>query len=108
MYSQSDFLNMYKNAMRVHSDYQLAKMWNIERSRISMYRTGRLWLTLEQQILIAEVLNYEPMEIVISIEFQKKRTDKNSEILKQHYFEILKRSIGIRMSINCGARYFPR
>lgn len=108
MYSQNELLDLYKNALMLRSDFQLAKTWQIEQSRICQYRTGRLWLTLEQQLMIADALNVEPLEIIISVDFQKKRTNKDSEVLKKHYFEVLKKSIGIRMSINSGARYFPR
>ena len=50
---------MYKSYARLRSDYALARHWQVEPSRISQYRRGRLRLPLAQCLEIASVRGRE-------------------------------------------------
>ncbi len=66
-------LNLFKIQMNFNSRYLLAKHWQVEQSRITQYRKGRLRLPLAFIIEIAATLEVEPLEIIASIEYFKCR-----------------------------------
>ena len=72
--------------------------WNIHRSRISKYKSGVLHLELERILMIADTLQIDPMEVIVSIEFSRPKTSIENEILKRHYFEAMKKTITLRMA----------
>lgn len=98
MRNQSDWLDIYKKNKNLQSDYQLAQHWQMHRSRISKYRRGRLKFELERVLVIADALRCEPLEIIVSIEFNRHQ----SELLKRHYFSALQKTIVLRM---CGGKF---
>ena len=72
--------------------------WNIHRSRISKYKSGVLHLELEKILTIADVLQIDPLEIIVSIEFSRPKTSIENEVLKRHYFEAMKKTLVLRMA----------
>ena len=98
MRNQHDWLEIYKQHKNLQSDYRLAMHWNIHRSRISKYKSGVLRLELERVLTIADVLQIDPLEILVSIEFSRPKTSLDNEVLKRHYFAAMKKTIVLRMA----------
>ena len=98
MRNQRDWIELFKLHKCLQSDYRLAAYWNIHRSRISKYKSGVLRLELEKLLNIADTLQIDPLEIIVSIEFCKPRTSIDNETLKRHYFLAMKKTIGLRMA----------
>ena len=98
MRNQHDWLEIYKQHKNLQSDYRLAMHWNIHRSRISKYKSGVLHLELERILTIADTLQIDPMEVIVSIEFSRPKTSLENEVLKRHYFEAMKKTIALRMA----------
>lgn len=97
MRNQKDWIEYYKQQKAICSDYRLAQIWQVSRAKISQYKSGRLRLPLQYQIIIADALNIEVIEIITSIEYNKKPNDT----VKKAFFLSLKRTIGTRMSLQC-------
>lgn len=97
MRNQREWIEYYKRQMAIKSDYRLSQIWEVSRAKISQYKSGRLRLPLQYQIIIADALDIEVIEIVASIEYNKKPNDT----IKKAFFLSLKRSIGTRMSLQC-------
>ena len=72
--------------MAIKSDYRLSQIWQVSRAKISQYKSGRLRLPLQYQIIIADALDIEVIEIVASIEYNKKPNDT----IKKAFFFIIK------------------
>ena len=87
--------------MAIKSDYRLSQIWQVSRAKISQYKSGRLRLPLQYQIIIADALDIEVIEIIASIEYNKKPNDT----VKSAYFNALKKTIGTRMSLQCRSGY---
>ena len=98
MRNQHDWLEIYKQHKNLQSDYRLAMHWNVHRSRISKYKSGVLRLELERVLTIADVLQIDPLEILVSIEFSRPKTSLDNEVLKRHYFAAMKKTIVLRMA----------
>lgn len=97
MRNQREWIEYYKRQMAIKSDYRLSQIWEVSRAKINQYKSGRLRLPLQYQIIIADALDIEVIEIVASIEYNKKPNDT----IKKAFFLSLKRSIGTRMSLQC-------
>lgn len=67
MRTQNDWINIFKSAMRIKTDYRLAKRWQVEPTRIHQYRKGRLKLPLAAILDMAESINIDPVEIMASL-----------------------------------------
>ncbi len=98
MRNQHDWIEIYKQHKNLQSDYRLAMIWGVHRSRISKYKSGVLHLELEKVLLIAETLQIDPLEVIVSIEFSRPKTSLENEVLKRHYFEAMKKTIALRMA----------
>lgn len=55
-----DFLDQYKAARGIKSDYALAKFWDVKPQRISEYRTGRVSMGEERALEVAAVIGLDP------------------------------------------------
>lgn len=104
MYSQSQWLDLYKFRLSIGSDYRLAKRWGLPQSYISQYRRERLRLPLALMLMIAEELEIEPLEIISALEI-KRTSEKFKEAIKGAYFDALVKTIGVRMSESSIPRY---
>ncbi|MCP2040464.1 transcriptional regulator with XRE-family HTH domain [Neisseria sp. HSC-16F19] len=105
MYSATNWLDMYKAAVGIQSDYKLARKLNLPRSYIAQIRAGRLRLRLATILQIAEELEIEPLEIIVSLEFKKAKPHEVDR-LKDWYFKETVKTIGPRMCAQSGARWF--
>ena len=110
MQSVKGWLNLFKIQMNFNSDYLLAKHWQVEQSRITQYRKGRLSLPLAFIIEIAATLEVEPLEIIASIEYFKCR-ELDKELIHDVYFNAMKKTIAVRMAaysrIHCRRKFKP-
>ena len=95
--NQKEWIEYYKQQESIRSDYRLAQVWQVSRAKISQYKSGRLRLPLKFQIIIADALQIEVIEIITSIEMNNRPND----IVKHEYFKSLKKTIGARMSAQC-------
>lgn len=102
--NQREWIEYYKQQEFIRSDYRLAQVWQVSRATISQYKSGRLRLPLQFQIIIADALQIEVIEIIASIEMHRKPNDT----VKKAYFMALKNTIGTRMSLQCksGFKHF--
>ena len=102
--NQREWIEYYKQQEFIRFDYRLAQIWQVSRAKISQYKSGRLRLPLQFQIIIADALQIEVIEIIASIEMHRKPNDT----VKRAYFMALKKTIGARMSLQCksGFKHF--
>ena len=95
--NQRDWIEYYKRQLAIKSDYRLSQIWQVSRAKISQYKSGRLRLPLQFQIIIADALQIEVIEIIASIEMHRQPNDT----VKRAYFMALKNTVGTRMSLQC-------
>lgn len=72
-----------KVALRIESDYALAKALDMSRQAISHYRTGRSQLDVEGAFRIAEVLGRDPAAIIAAVEAERATKPEAREAWKQ-------------------------
>ena len=99
MKTVSQWLDMFKKYSRIRSDYALAAHWGVCQSRISQYRKGRLKLPLAFVLEIAETLDRDPLEIIVSLAYPKAR-ERDKAGLKDVYFRVALRGITNEMAAN--------
>ena len=97
MQTQDHWLNIFKLRKSFYSDYRLARHWQSEPTRISQYRRERLKLPLAFVLEMAQTLNVNPLEIIVSIEYKKAR-EQDKEYLKDVWFKAAAQTIGDRMA----------
>lgn len=97
---------MYKSYARLRSDYALARHWQVEPSRISQYRRGRLRLPLAQCLEIASVCGREPLEILICREYPYCRELDRATLLNA-YFAAAESGTMAEMLANGGSGWRP-
>lgn len=69
-----DYLDDAKQALRVESDYALAKALNIRASTISGYRAGRSHFDETTALKIAEACGIDPMEVIAAAAYERAKT----------------------------------
>lgn len=106
MHSAAAWLDMFKDARNIQSDYRLAKTLGLPRQYIPQIRAGRMRLRLANILQIAEALQVQPLEIIVSLEFKKAKPHE-VERLKDWYFKETVKTIGIRMNMQSGVRWYP-
>ncbi|WP_051940653.1 hypothetical protein [Stenoxybacter acetivorans] len=72
-----------------------------------VFEETRLRLPLAFILEIADTLAIEPLEIIAGLELGRKSC-RHTERVKSLYFEKLILTIGRRMSLDCGARFYFR
>lgn len=97
MFTQNQWIDLYKAYANIRTDYRLAVEWGVESSRITQYRRNRLRLTFAQCIKIADTLEINPLEVLASLEHER-AAKHDKEFVKQVYFDALLLTIGERMS----------
>lgn len=107
MLSQSDWLDRYKLATGIQSDYRLAKNLNLPKHYINQLRQNRIRLRLATVLQMAEAMRIEPLEIMISLEFARCREHERPRLIDWYFAETIK-TIGERMSAQSTAAYHPR
>lgn len=71
----AEYLDDAKRKLGIESDNQLAKILKINRSRVSLYRSGsRKDMELQTRCQLAEILGLDPMAVAARIEEQNART----------------------------------
>lgn len=105
--NQKAWIELYKQQNNIKSDYQLAKKWCVCASFISQLKRDRLRMILEQKLMIAESLGIDVVEIIASIELNKKKYF-NNERIKKHYFDALAKTITTRMMKNANSGFFQK
>lgn len=97
MFTQSQWIDLYKAYANIRTDYRLAIEWGVESSRITQYRCNRLRLTFAQCIKIADILEINPLEVLASLEHGR-AAKHEQEYIKAVYFDALILTMGERMS----------
>ena len=91
MQTQADWLRRYKDALNIRSDYKLAEHWQTTRAEISHLNTGRRKLSLSKKLHIAQVLELDPIQILVSCDWKKAR-ESEKESLGNEYMKSLVRT----------------
>lgn len=107
MQTINGWLNLFKSHMNFYSDYQLAKHWQIAPTCITQYRRQRLRLPLVFALEIAAVLQIEPLEIIVSLEFQR-ANELHKPALVDWYFCAANKTIGARMGLGAVRQWSKR
>ena len=108
MQNINNWLDIIKQFKGFKSDYELAKYWNIDRSIISQYRKGRLRLPIAKCLEIAEIGNYNPLEVILSLEWYRAK-ESEQEIIKEMYWIATIVNANERMNAYCFSRkYYNR
>lgn len=71
MMTTKDLLESVKLLKVVHSDYALAKLLGTSRQTISNYQTGRYVMDVEMCFRVAELLGFDPAQVVAWIEAER-------------------------------------
>jgi len=75
----SEYLDKAKIALKITSDYGLAKALKLNDARICEYYKGKAWPDAYASAQIALALKIDPMEVLADIESQKAKTDERRE-----------------------------
>jgi len=74
------YLDLLQEKTETGSDYAIAKMLDVSRSRISSYRTGASRFDEEMCFKVANALNVEPMEVIAAIKLEQCKAKENLEM----------------------------
>lgn len=107
MLNASQWLDWYKQASCLYSDYQIAKKWEVPPSYISQFRSGRLRIPLANILMMAEATGAEAIEIITALAYHRAPV-KHKERIKRAYFDSLLRTVGQRMAEQNQSGYFRR
>lgn len=108
MRTQNDWINIFKSAMRIKTDYRLAKRWQVEPTRIHQYRKGRLKLPLAAILDMAESINIDPVEIMASLAIAGAR-ECDKKRLTDAYWSAAIKTVGNRLDeAGHGQGYYRR
>lgn len=107
MQSQKFWLEHFKTRKNLYSDYQLAKYWGIPACVVSQYQRQRLKLPIAKCLEIAEALNINPLEVIISV-YYSRANEKDKDYLKDIYFTVATQTIGARMSAQGARKWVKR
>lgn len=107
MQTQTQWIDIYKKAACIRTDYALAKKWQTTTSRISQLRRDRQRLSLAECLEMAETIGIDPLEILTAIEYRRARPHEKA-CLKNCYFDALLKTIGQRMTIASSGSYHRR
>lgn len=77
MKTLENYLDEFKERLKIESDYQLSKEIKVTRQQISKIRNGETSIGREKCIRIAAGLKIDPLELIATIEAQK---EKNPEV----------------------------
>ena len=98
MKTMKDYLNEIADKTETGSDYAVAKLLNISRSRMSNYRTGRNILDNEMCFKLAEILKIDPLEVIIAIEVER-ATKRNDSALQKLWTGLAKRTTAAMVAL---------
>jgi len=77
MKTLENYLDEFKEKLKIESDYQVSKELGIARQQISRIRNGEIAIGREKCLRLASALKIDPLEIIGTIEAAK---EKNPEI----------------------------
>ena len=77
MKTLENYIDEFKEKLKIESDYQLSKKIDVSRQQISKIRNGETSIGREKCIRIAAALRIDPLEIIATVEAQK---EKNPEV----------------------------
>lgn len=77
MKTLENYLDEFKEKLKIDSDYQLSKEIKVTRQQISKIRNGATSIGKEKCIRIAAGLKIDPLEIIATVEASK---EKNPEL----------------------------
>jgi hypothetical protein len=80
----NELIDRYKVAIKVDSDYALAKALGLRPNRISNYRTGISHADDKTAVMLATVLHLDPMETIARINMDR-ATDKADKAFWQKF-----------------------
>ena len=84
MRTQKEWIEAYKEAERLKSDYMLSKIWDINTAQMSQLKYGKTKLDLIKIFDIAESLEIEPIEIILCIEYYREKDEVKKERIKKY------------------------
>lgn len=77
MKTLENYLDEFKDRLKIDSDYQLSKALDVERQQISKIRNGTTAIGREKCMRIAAALKIDPLEIIAVVEANK---EKNPDV----------------------------
>lgn len=84
MRTQREWIEAYKEAERLKSDYMLSKIWGINTAQMSQIKSGKTKLDLMKIFDIAKSLEIEPIEIILCIEYHREKSEVKKERIKKY------------------------
>lgn len=75
MKSTAEWLDAVKARLDLPSDYAAAKVLGVTRQTVSGYRTGRATFDDEVAFLVAEILDVNPLEVMVSSRAERAKND---------------------------------
>lgn len=77
-----EYLDAAKVALKITSDYELAKRLEVDNRRISAYRKGREKLDNYIATKLAITLQIDPAQVIADLEYQNEKDEKKREFWK--------------------------
>lgn len=75
MKTTAQWLDAIKARLDLPSDYAAAKVLNVTRSAVSAYRNGRSTFDDDTAFLVAEILDVNPLEVLVSSRAERAKND---------------------------------
>ena len=97
MQDVNNWLDIIKRQRGYRSDYQLAQHWHVPTAVISQYRAGRLRLPIGKCLEIAESGYYHPLEVILSLEYERAK-EHDKKIILDTYWQATLANAADRMS----------
>jgi transcriptional regulator with XRE-family HTH domain len=80
MKTTAEYLDAVKDALKLPSDYALAKYWGVSKQDVSEYRSGKRTLGEERAIAVAQILGINPAEPLIASHAERAKSEAAREV----------------------------
>jgi hypothetical protein len=80
MKTTAEYLDAVKEALKLPSDYALAKHWGVSKQDVSEYRAGKRTMGEDRAIEVAAILGIDPAEPLIASHAERAKSDQARQI----------------------------
>lgn len=80
-----EYLDDAKAALKIESDYAMAKWMGVERTTVSQYRLGKRTIDDYAAARIAAALGIDPMIVIAAANAEREKTDERRDYWKNFY-----------------------
>ncbi|MEZ0208928.1 MAG: DUF3693 domain-containing protein [Candidatus Paceibacterota bacterium] len=85
MKSTINYVDAAKEKLGIESDYGIAKVLDVNRATVSLWRNGKGSMDDYAAAKIAVILGVDPMEVIASANAEREKTDERKEFWQDFY-----------------------